>query len=233
MIKRIGFPIIKIGSSNISNVPLLEAVAGIKRPVLLSTGGSTIGEIHKAVEVLESNGASEVGLLHCVLQYPTKPEDVNLRMLLSIQKAFPGYRTGFSDHTMGISASPAAVVLGAKMIEKHFTLDVKMQGPDHAISASPEVMGHMVKLIREVEKELGSHEKGPIQKEKERLGAMRRRIVAASDVSEAGLLTQENIMCMRREDGKGVDSWRWHDVIGKRLKRGVRKGDPITWEDIF
>lgn len=231
-IERVGFPIVKIGSSNISNAPLLRKVARLRRPVLLSTGASKLDEIRAAVKILTSCGASEIALLHCTVQYPTRPEEANLNMIAALRRAFPDHPIGFSDHTVGVSAAPAAVALGATIIEKHFTLDRSMEGPDHAISADPATMEMMVRMVREVEQELGSQEKTPIASELPKIAAMRRRIVAASDLPKGLRLTEKDITCMRNEQGKGLEPWRWDEFVGKKLERAIPRGEPILLEDL-
>lgn len=209
-------PMFKIPSGEITNLPYLERVAACHRPVLLSTGMSEMDEIGAALNVLRLGGAGEVTVLHCNTEYPTPAQDANLRAMLDIQKRF-GCPVGYSDHTLGIEADIAAVALGARVIEKHFTLDKNMDGPDHKASLSPSELMEMVSSIRRTEDMLGSGHKGVSFSERKNIAIARKSIVAARDIAPGEEFTPANLSVKR--PGNGISPMRWYDVLGKRAKR--------------
>ena len=216
----------KIPSGEITNLPYLRAVARIAKKIILSTGMSTLEEIQQAIEVLEREGFSrkDITLLHCNTQYPTLMTDVNLLAMQSLSKFSCG-SIGYSDHTMGITVPTAAVALGAKMIEKHFTLDKSLPGPDHKASADPAELRTMVMAIREVEQALGSGDKCPSQSELPNRAVARKSIVAAKAISCGEVLTEENITTKR--PGNGLSPMLWDSVIGTRAIRDFLPDEPI------
>lgn len=208
----------KIPSGEITNLPYLRKIARQGGRVILSTGMSMLEEVEKAVEVLEAGGMKreDIALLHCNTQYPTPMTDVNLRAMESLRKLGCG-AVGYSDHTVGIEVPVAATALGADIIEKHFTLDKTMEGPDHRASLDPQELAAMVSAIHNVSLALGSAEKRVSPSERPNIEVARKSIVAARDIKEGELLTEENITVKR--PGSGLSPMLWDSVIGTRAKR--------------
>lgn len=207
----IGIPFIKIGSGEICNIPYLRYMGSKKMPIILSTGMSTLDDVRISIEALKEGGAEDITLLHCTTSYPCPLEDVNLKAMNTLREEF-GLKVGYSDHTKGVSVSIAAVALGAKVIEKHFTLDKNMEGPDHLASTEPEEFAYMVKCIRDIEKSLGTGKKEPTQAEREISQVVTKRIVAAKDISAGDILSDDNICVKRSNDGLLARCW--DTVIG-------------------
>ena len=220
-------PIYKIPSGEIISLPLLITIAKIGKPVILSTGMSTLEEIKKAVEILTQNGAGEITILHCNTEYPTPYEDVNLRAMLTIQREL-GVKVGYSDHTPGIEVPIAAVAMGAVVIEKHFTLDKNMEGPDHKASLEPAEFTAMVRAIRNVEKALGSEEKKPSPSEIKNMAIARKSIVARQSIKKGEVFTEENITVKR--PGTGVSPMKWFEVLGTAAARDFVEDEFIVLE---
>lgn len=214
----------KIPSGEITNYPYLVKIALTGKPVIMSTGMSTIQEIRQAMDVLIRNGSGEISLLHCNTQYPTPFEDVNLRAMLTLKDVF-GVTVGYSDHTLGIEVPIAAVAMGAQIIEKHFTLDRNMDGPDHRASLEPDELKDMVDSVRNIEKALGSPEKKVSKSEKENISAARKSIVAKKEIKKGDLLTEENITSKR--PGTGISPMKWESVIGTRAVRDFLEDELI------
>lgn len=214
----------KIPSGEITNYPYLVKIARTGKPVIMSTGMSTIQEIRQAMDVLIRNGSGEISLLHCNTQYPTPFEDVNLRAMLTLKDVF-GVTVGYSDHTLGIEVPIAAVAMGAQIIEKHFTLDRNMDGPDHSASLEPDELKDMVDSVRNIEKALGSPEKKVSKSEKENISAARKSIVAKKEIKKGDLLTEENITSKR--PGTGISPMKWESVIGTRAVRDFLEDELI------
>ena len=208
----------KIPSGEITNLPYLRKIARQGGRVILSTGMSMLEEVEKAVEVLEAGGMKreDIALLHSNTQYPTPMTDVNLRAMESLRKLGCG-AVGYSDHTVGIEVPVAATALGADIIEKHFTLDKTMEGPDHRASLDPQELAAMVSAIHNVSLALGSAEKRVSPSERPNIEVARKSIVAARDIKEGELLTEENITVKR--PGSGLSPMLWDSVIGTRAKR--------------
>ncbi len=212
----IDMPVFKIPSGEITNLPYLERVAALGKPVILSTGMSELSEVGTALDILRSGGAGEITVLHCNTEYPTPLKDANVLAMLDIQRAF-GTPVGFSDHTLGLAAPLAAVALGANVIEKHFTLDKNMEGPDHKASMSPEELAALVKAIRETELVLGSGHKTVTESEAKNKPIARKSIVAVKPIKKGEQFTEENLYVKR--PGGGVSPMLWHSVLGKTAKR--------------
>lgn len=208
----------KIPSGEITNLPYLRKIASKKTPVIMSTGMCTIDEINAALEVLEKGGLKrdQITLLHCNTQYPTPFEDVNLRAMHTLKCVF-GVKVGYSDHTKGIEVPIAAVAMGAKVIEKHFTLDCNMEGPDHRASLEPDQLKKMVDSIRNIEKALGSTQKNPSPSEIPNIIVARKSIVAACEIKKGEKLTEKNITVKR--PGNGISPMLWDKVLGTKAKR--------------
>ncbi|MEH7366222.1 N-acetylneuraminate synthase, partial [Priestia megaterium] len=217
----------KIGSGDVTNLPLLRKVASKNKPLILSTGMSTLGEVEDAVNAVLSTGNQELVLMHCTSNYPTDLQDVNLKAMDTIAAAF-GLPTGYSDHTMGITVSVAAVARGAVAIEKHFTLDRSLEGPDHAASLEPEELSKLVKEIRNVETCLGTAIKKPANSELEVKLVAQKSIVAATDIKKGQVITQDMLTFKRPSSGiqpKYVDL-----VVGRVATENIIKDSIITWE---
>lgn len=220
----LGISIFKIPSGEITNLPYLRKIGKLKKKIILSTGMATINEIQQALFVLEEEGAKEITILHCNTEYPTPFRNVNLRAINFLQDKF-NYQVGYSDHTLGIEVAIAAVARGAKVIEKHFTLDKNMKGPDHQSSLEPNELISMVKAIRNIEIALGSEIKKPSESEKKNITIARKSIVAACNIKNGEMFTEKNITCKR--PGDGISPMRWDEILGSRAKRNYKKDELI------
>lgn len=218
-------PFWKIPSGEITNYPYLIAIAGTKKPVVLSTGMCEMDEIDAALHVLRKHGTPEITLLHCNTEYPTPYEDVNLRAMETMRRQF-GVPVGYSDHTRGIEVPVAAVALGACVIEKHFTLDRNMSGPDHKASLEPDELAAMVRSIRNIEAALGTGEKTVSVSERKNIGVARKSIVARTAIKKGEILTERNITTKR--PGTGVSPMRWQEVLGTAAVRDFDEDELIT-----
>lgn len=214
----IGMDYWKIPSGEITNLPYLRKIAAKGGRVILSTGMSTLDEVAAAVDVLEKGGISrdDIILLHCTTQYPTPYSDVNLRAMESLRQLHTG-GVGYSDHTLGIEVPVAAAALGAQVIEKHFTLDKNLPGPDHRASLDPEELAAMVKAVRHIETALGSGEKKVADSERPNIEVARKSIVAARTIAKGETFTEENITVKR--PGNGISPMLWDSVIGQTAKK--------------
>jgi N,N'-diacetyllegionaminate synthase len=217
----------KIPSGEITNLPYLRKIASLGQEIILSTGMSDLGEIKDALDVFITSGISldNITVLHCNTEYPTPVEDVNLEAMLTIKAAFPGVNIGYSDHTLGIEIPIAAVAMGATIIEKHFTLDKNMTGPDHKASLEPDELKAMVRAIRNIEKALGSGIKTPSPSELKNMPIARKSIVAARDISKGEPFIEENLTVKR--PGTGISPMRWDEVIGQSASKDYKQDDLI------
>src|SRR5690554_301716 len=214
----------KIPSGDITNLPYLIKIANLNKPVILSTGMSTMEDIRSAIKALKENGAAELTVLHCTTEYPTPFEDVNLRAMNTIKEEF-GVKVGYSDHTKGIEVPIAAVALGATVIEKHFTLDRNLEGPDHKASLEPNELKAMVDSIRHIELALGNGMKQPAESEKKNMAVARKSIIASKDIKAGDIFTEENLTVKR--PGDGISPMRWFDIIGKPAPRDFEEDELI------
>lgn len=214
----------KVPSGEVTNLPYLEAIAKTGRKVVMSTGMCNIEEIKAAIDVLEKNGTKEVEILHCNTQYPTPFEDVNLSAMLTIKKEV-GKTVGYSDHTLGIEVPIAAVAMGAKIIEKHFTLDKNMEGPDHRASLNPVELKQMVSAIRNIEKSIGSGDKVASFSEAANKSVARKSIVASRDIKRGEVLSENNLTTKR--PGSGISPMKWYEVLGNTAKRDFKEDELI------
>ena len=215
----------KIPSGEITNYPYLVKIAKTRKPVIISTGMSNIEEITDALNVLKENGCTDIKILHCTTEYPAPFEEVNLNVMETLKKQF-GYEVGYSDHTKGIEIPLAAVAMGATVIEKHFTLDKNMPGPDHKASIEPEELKAMVEGIRNIEKAKGSNVKEPTESEVKNKIVARKSIVAARDIPEGEEFSEENLTTKR--PGNGISPMKWNEVIGKKAKRDFLEDELIV-----
>ncbi len=223
---KIGMDFMKVPSGEITNLPYLRKVAQKGLPVIMSTGMCGLDEVRKALDILYSNGLKPevVSLLHCNTEYPTPFEDVNLKAMLTLKKEF-GVRVGYSDHTKGIEVPIAAVAMGAEIIEKHFTLDRTLPGPDHVASLEPDELKAMVDAIRNIEKAIGDGQKTVSASERKNIVIARRSIVAASNIKKGDLFSEENLTIKR--PGNGISPMRWDEVLGTPAIRDFKEDELI------
>ncbi|CUU69031.1 general stress protein 14 (GSP14) [Campylobacter hyointestinalis] len=221
-----GLEIFKIPSGEITNLPYLRKIASLNKKVILSTGMANLGEIEAALEILTKNGTAKenITILHANTEYPTPFRDVNLKAMLTIRGAF-GVKVGYSDHTPGIEVPIAAVALGATVIEKHFTLDKTMPGPDHKASLEPSELQSMVKAIRNIEIALGDGIKKASSSESKNKPIARKSIVAKCDIKKGDLFSESNLTIKR--PGSGISPMRWDEVIGLRATRDYKEDELI------
>lgn len=220
----IGMPIWKIPSSDITNLPYLIRIAETHKPVILSSGMSTMCDIENAFSVLRKFGSEDITILHCTTEYPAPIEEVNLMAMKSIKETF-NCKVGYSDHTEGIEVPIIAAALGASVIEKHFTLDRKMEGPDHKASLEPDELKKMIEAIRIVELSMGDGIKRVSSSEEKNLEAARKSIVAKRKISTGELLTESNITVKR--PGTGISPMKWFEVLGTNAKRDYNEDELI------
>jgi len=211
----LGVDSIKLSSGDITNYPLLRAIGNSGLPVIISTGMCDLSEVKEAVDVLKNNGSEDIAILHCNTQYPTPFEDVNLAAMNTLRDTFGGV-IGYSDHTEGIEVPIAAVAMGAEVIEKHFTLDKNMVGPDHKASLNPDELKAMVRAIRNIEKAIGTGVKEPSSSERENIAIARKSIVAACDIKAGEVFTEENLTSKR--PGSGISPMKWKELIDRPAK---------------
>lgn len=223
----LGVPYFKVPSGEITNYPYLRHIARKKRPVLLSTGMATLGEVEGAVTLLREEGCADIVLLHCTSNYPTLPEEVNLQAMQTMRRAF-GLPVGYSDHTLGLATAVAAVALGAVVLEKHLTLDRNLPGPDHRASLEPEDFRKMVQYIREVEASLGDGIKRPTTSELAIMPAVRRSLVARRDIAAGEIITEQCLTAKR--PATGISPVYWDLVVGRRARVNIRAGTVLTWD---
>ncbi len=227
LLSGVGLTTWKIPSGEITNLPYLKKIGSFGQNVILSTGMANLGEIESSLDILESSGTprNKITVLHCNTEYPTPMRDVNLRAMQTIKHAFPGVRVGYSDHTEGIEIPIAAVAMGATVIEKHFTLDKNLPGPDHKASLDPDELNAMVKAIRNIETALGNGVKKPSPSELKNLSIVRKSIVAVRPIAAGEILTVKNLMVKR--PGDGVSSMRWDEILGKKATRSYSEDELI------
>ena len=214
----------KIPSGEITNYPYLVEIAKTKRPVILSTGMCSMSEIHDAVDVLKDNGVEDLTILHCTTEYPAPLSEVNLNVMKTLYKEF-GCKIGYSDHTKGIEVALTAVAMGAKIIEKHFTLDKEMEGPDHKASLNPTELKALVDGVRRIESVMGRSYKEPTESEIKNRDVARKSIVASIDIKRGDVFTCDNITTKR--PGNGISPMRWNEVLGKKAKRDFKEDELI------
>ena len=220
----------KVASMDINNYPLLQYLAQFNKPILLSTGMANLGEIEKAVKIIENEGNSKIVILHCVAIYPTENKDLNLKNITMLQNTF-GYPVGFSDHSLGFVASLTSVALGACVIEKHFTTDKSLPGWDHEISSSPEEMKKIVESSKIIYQVLGNLKRTVSKNEEEKKKVFRRSIVLNKNLKAGDIIKEEDISLKRPGTGFSPDEIKF--VIGKKLKRDFEADYLLTKDDII
>lgn len=226
ILKELNLEYLKIPSGEITNKPYLRKIGALKKKIILSTGMSDLGEIEDTLNILIESGTKKenITVLHCNTEYPTPYEDVNLLAMLTIKNAF-GVEVGYSDHTLGIEAPIAAVALGARIIEKHFTLNRTMEGPDHKASLEPDELKQMIIAIRNVEMAMGNGIKQPSLSEKKNIIIARKSIVAARDIHTGEVFTEANITVKR--PGNGISPMMWDIIIGEKATRNFKEDEFI------
>jgi N-acetylneuraminate synthase/N,N'-diacetyllegionaminate synthase len=229
LLDNLGVPAFKVASGEITNFPLLRYIAEKKKPIILSTGMSTIGEIEEALEVIREKGVENIVLLHCVTSYPAKIEDVNLRVIEALRRRFK-LPVGFSDHTLGITIPIAVAALGAVLVEKHFTLDRTLPGPDHRASLEPDELKDMVRAVRDVEKALGDRVKKPTKDEERIKKVVRRSIVAKMGIPKGTVITED--MLDFKRPGVGIEPKYLNEIIGKKAKKDIKPDGLITFDKL-
>jgi N,N'-diacetyllegionaminate synthase len=227
LLVELGLPVLKISSGELTNLPFLRHVSSLGQPLIVSTGMATLGEVETAVETIRRTGAPPLALLHCVSNYPADPADVNLRAMATMAAAF-GVPVGYSDHTLGIEVPLAAVALGACGVEKHFTLDRTLPGPDHKASLEPGELAAMVRGIRTVEAALGDGRKRPAPGEADTAAVVRKSLVAAQDIAAGETLVADMVAIKR--PGTGLTPGLYEAVIGRRARVNIGAGTVLTWE---
>lgn len=229
LLESLGVRILKVPSGEITNIPFLEHLARKKRPLILSTGMSTLGEVEDAVHAILETEPVPLTLLQCVTEYPAPFEAVNLRAMLTLKQAFC-VPVGYSDHTPGIEIAVAAVAVGAQVIEKHFTLDRKLPGPDHAASLEPKELKAMVEAIRHVEAALGDGVKAPAACELANMSVARKSIVAARSLPKGHVLSAEDLTAKR--PGTGLAPKLIKSMIGRTLRTALDRDELIEWSQL-
>ncbi len=229
LLEEMGVPAYKVSSSDLTNIPFLEYIAEKGKPVILSTGMATLGEVEEAVNTVRNTGNNQIILLHCITSYPADIEKLNLRAIQTLREAFK-LPVGFSDHSLGIYAAIAAVALGAVMIEKHFTLDKNLPGPDHKASLTPVELREMIRAIRMIEKALGDGIKKPLPEEEEIKRVVRKSIVAKKDIPKGTIITRDLITFKR--PGIGLEPKYYRMILGKRTRRNIKRNELIYWWDL-
>ena len=225
-LKNINLKRFKIPSGEINNYPYLREIGSYGKEIILSTGMSKMSEIDQAINLIKKSGTNinKIKILHCHTDYPTKPKDVNLLAIKSLQKKY-GNKIGYSDHTMGVEISIAAVALGSVIVEKHLTLDKRMKGPDHKSSIEPKEFELMVKSIRNLEKAMGDGKKLPTKNELKNLKIVRKSIVAKDNIKKGEVFSEKNITTKR--PALGINPMNWKKILGKKAKKNFYEDDFI------
>jgi N-acetylneuraminate synthase/N,N'-diacetyllegionaminate synthase len=230
LLQQLGVPAFKIPSGEITNMPLIKYVAAQGRPIILSTGMADLVEVEKAVDVLNNGGCAAMAILHCVSCYPTAPEDVNLRAMATLRDSF-GVPIGLSDHSLGIEIPLAAVALGAAVIEKHFTLDKSLPGPDHAASLDPTELAAMAAGIRKVEAAMGDGVKAARPAEANTREVARRSLFLQTSVAGGANIGESQVIALR--PAGGIPPYDIDKVLGSRAARDLEAGTMLSWDDLI
>lgn len=228
----LGFKLFKIPSGELTNYPYLKNIASKGKPIILSTGMASLSEIGDAIKVLceFSLSKKDITILHCNTEYPTPMEDVNLKAMLQIRETY-GVNVGYSDHTLGVEVPVAAVALGAKVIEKHFTLDRNLPGPDHKASLEPNELKDMVRSIRNIELAIsGDGNKEPSESEKKNINIARKSIHLKRALKKNDLIKEQDLISLR--PGDGISPMSWNDLLGKKVLKDLEKYHKLDWSDL-
>ncbi|MCG2825299.1 MAG: N-acetylneuraminate synthase [Thermoplasmatales archaeon] len=227
LLEELNVPAFKIGSGDLTNLQLLEYIAKKNKTMIVSTGMSTLDEVREAVETVRNTGNNQIILLHCTSNYPANIEDCNLRAMQTLEKEFD-VPVGYSDHTIDITVPVAAVVMGACIIEKHFTLDKNLPGPDHRASLEPDELKEMIRQIRLVEKALGTGEKKPAESEMEVQKVARKSIVARVNIQKGSIITR-GMLAIKRP-GTGLVPKYYYKIVGKKAKKNIKENKLMDWD---
>lgn len=223
----------KIPSGELTNLPYLERIGNFdieNKLIILSTGMSTISEIQTAINILQRNRTNRIIILHCNTEYPTPDEDVNISAILDLQKHFPNYEIGYSDHSIGCTAATMSVAYGITFIEKHFTLDKNFKGPDHKASATPEELKELVLNVRRAEIMLGNEHKDVTSSELKNKKIARKSIIAKCNINKGDIFTEDNLTCKR--PGNGISPMHWYEVLGRIAEEDFKEDQLIKVSDI-
>ncbi|MBL7196739.1 MAG: N-acetylneuraminate synthase family protein [Candidatus Omnitrophica bacterium] len=231
LLEKAGVKVYKLASLDLVHYGLLKYIARKQKPMFLSTGMANMNEIQDALNIIRSAGNNKIVLLYCASLYPTEPEEMDLKTIRTFKETFKVI-PGFSDHTLGISAAIASAALGAKVIEKHFTLDRNQPGNDHKISIEPKELNKMVKEIRKIEKMLGSGNKVLSGREIALRNVKRRKIVAARDLEKGTRLKKDLLNFKQLDSPEGIQSQHGNEVIGKIIKTNLKKDEPLSWDTL-
>ena len=223
-------PAYKVGSGDMNNFPLLKLICSKRKPILLSTGMATLKEVKESVEFLKLNNIDDLVIFQCTTNYPAPYEELNLNVIDTFKQEFPNNIIGFSDHSLDIEASIGAVSKGVKVIEKHFTLNKDMEGPDHKASLNPEGLRKWVNSIRNIEKAMGNKNKKPTLAELEIAKVARKSIVSLINIKKGDIFTVKNLTVKR--PGNGISPNNYYKILGRRAKRDINLDSIINWEDI-
>lgn len=229
IVEGLGVPAYKNSSANLTNLPLIEYIAKRNKPIILSTGMSSLAEIEEAIDTIREAGNNKIVLLHCISNYPALSEEANLRAMHTLRESFK-LPVGYSDHTLGIEVAIAAVALGAVVLEKHFTIDKSLPGPDHKASLEPAELMQLIRAIRNVERAFGDGIKKPTPNEEKIARVTRRSITAGCKILKGTVISRDMLSIKRPETGikpKFISL-----VIGRKIKKDIFEDEPITWEDI-
>ncbi|WP_238883205.1 N-acetylneuraminate synthase [Clostridium sp. YIM B02551] len=227
LLESIDIPLYKIGSGDLTNIPLIKYIAKLNKPMIISTGMANLGEVEEPIKAIQDSGNDKITLLHCTSNYPTSYEDVNLKAMITLKNAF-NLPVGYSDHTIGMEIPVAAVAMGARVIEKHFTLDKSMNGPDHKVSLEPMELEKMVKSIRNIEVAFGDGVKKCTKNEEDTRKVARKSIVAKANLKKGDILSLDNITFKRPENG--ISPRHFEFINNKKLVKDVNKDDLITFD---
>jgi N,N'-diacetyllegionaminate synthase len=226
LLAKLDIPLYKIPSGEITNLPYLRHIGGMRKPIIMSTGMSTLNEVRDVLNILMKAGAKKdkITILHCNTEYPTSMEDVNLKAMHTIREEL-GVNVGYSDHTLGIEVPIAAVAMGATVIEKHFTMDRNLPGPDHAASLEPNELKAMVAAIRNIERAMGNGIKKPSSSEIKNISMARKSIVAKKPIKKGELFSEDNLTVKR--PGTGISPMDWDAIITQKSKKDFKKDNLI------
>lgn len=221
-----GMTTFKVPSGEITNLPFLEKVGKQNKRVILSTGMANLTEIRSAIKILEKNGSHDITILHCTTEYPTAYKDINLNVMKTLKREFPEYNIGFSDHSIGFQVPIMAASLGASIIEKHFTIDNNLPGPDQKASGTPDIFREMVKGIRIAEVAMGSYKKVPVEAERKNKIVARKSIIAKRDIHKGEVFSPDNLTLKR--PGNGISPMKWYEIMGKKSELDFSADDLIS-----
>jgi N-acetylneuraminate synthase/N,N'-diacetyllegionaminate synthase len=228
---KLGLDFYKIASAEVPNLPLIRLVAETGKPIILSTGACTVGEVEDALEAIFQTGNRQVSLQHCVLSYPCKDQDANLAKMLRLKQIFPELPVGYSDHTLGTQIPLAAVALGARSIEKHYTVDKSLpDSPDHGLSLDADELAGFMKDVRRVESSLGSHLSGFYEAEAKAHAYARKSVVAVKAIKKGTRISAEMLACKR--PGTGIYPRFLDQIVGRRAKVDIKEDEILSWEMI-